>query len=506
MSWDDEPPRAYPEPQPTMSFPPVPPTAPPSSSPTYPAGHAQVPMPPASQPPSEWARPPGYGPPAGYAPPPGYPAEPPGHPHIEYGVPYPPPAATGYPAQGYGQTYQQTAYLPAGYAPPGYQPGYPPPPPPPGRRGLFLGIALGAVLLIALAAGSLVFVLDSLRRPGSLGATNPSQNAVPAIPTPAPTTHDPNASGSIDVQALAAKVSPGVVDINTTLGFANARAAGTGIVLTSTGLVLTNNHVIAGETAINVVDVGNGQTYDAKILGYDKDDDIALIQLVNATGLQVLTPANSDDVQTGDAVLAVGNAGGTGGTPSAAAGTVTALNRTITASDELDGSTNQLEGLIQVAADIEAGDSGGPLVDRDGHVIGIDTAASGGFQVQSQGGQGFAIPINHALEIAQAIQNNKPSDTIHIGATALLGVQTTAGSQSSGASVVTVLQGGPAEAAGLARGDVIQSLGGKAVDSPTTLGALMNVYHPGDKATVTWMTRLGAQKSASVTFTDGPPA
>jgi len=530
MSWDDEPPRAYPEPQPTRSFPAVPSTAPSSGTPIYPSGHAQVPAPP-----SAWARPtgdagagpaspPGYAPPGyaapghaapghpapGYAAPAGYPPEPPGHPHIEYGAPYPPPAATGFPVSGHGQNFQPTAYLPGGYGtgypPPGYPPGYaPPPPPPPGRRGLYLGIALALVLLMAVAVGSFVFVLGTLRRPGPLSATNPSQNAVPAIPTPAPTTHDPNASGPIDVEALAAKVNPGVVDINTTLGFANARAAGTGIVLTSTGLVLTNNHVIAGETEISVVDVGNGQTYDAKVLGYDKDDDVALIQLVNASGLQVLTPANSDDVQTGDAVLAVGNAGGTGGTPSAVAGRVTALNRTITASDELDGSTNQLEGLIQVAADIEAGDSGGPLVNRDGQVIGIDTAASSGYRVQSQGGQGFAIPINHALQIAQAIQNNKPSDTIHIGATALLGVQTTA-SQTSGASVVTVLPGGPAEAAGMARGDVIQSLGGKAIDSPTTLGQLMNAYHPGDKATITWTTRLGDRKSASVTFTDGPPA
>jgi S1-C subfamily serine protease len=466
MSWETDPPRDYTEPLPTVVYPPV-------SAPT----------------------------PAGYAPPRYQPAS--------YPLGYAPPAYTPspYPPAGYlqpGHPGQPPMY------PPGYGPGYapPPPPPPPRRRGLLVGIAVIVVLLLAAGATSFVLVLGAIRRGNEtpVAGNTPSGASGPVIPSPVPSTQNPNSTGPLDVNALAAKVNPGVVDINTTLGFANARAAGTGIVLTSTGLVLTNNHVIAGETEISVVDVGNGKTYGATILGYDKDDDIGLIQLTNASGLAVLTPGDSSQVQEGDAILAVGNAGGTGGTPSAAPGTVTALNKTITASDELDGSTNQLEGLIQVAADIQAGDSGGPLVDRSGHVIGIDTAASGGFRVQSAGGQGFAIPINHALDIARQIQNKQASATVHIGSTALLGVQTTTLAGQSGASVVSVIGGGPADTAGLVGGDVIQTLDGKAVDSPTTLGDLINGYHPGDKATIGWIDRNGASKTGSVTFTDGPPA
>ncbi len=214
-------------------------------------------------------------------------------------------------------------------------------------------------------------------------------------------------SGPSDVNAIASKVDPGLVDINTTLGYQQEQAAGTGIVISSGGVILTNNHVIDGATTISVTDIGNGKTYTASVVGYDRTKDIAVLQLHNASGLTTANLADSSTASVGQQVVGVGNAGGTGGTPSAAGGTVTALNQSITASDEGDGTSEQLAGLIETNADIQPGDSGGALVNTSGQVLGVDTAASAGFSFQSNdqssGTQGFAIPINTALSIARQI-------------------------------------------------------------------------------------------------------
>jgi S1-C subfamily serine protease len=294
-------------------------------------------------------------------------------------------------------------------------------------------------------------------------------------------------------------------------------------VLNSSGLVLTNNHVVADATAITATDVGNGRTYQAKVVGYDRSEDIAVIQLSNASGLATVTIGDSSKVSVDDPVMAIGNAGGTGGTPAAVTGTVTALNQSITASDESGGTSEQLTGLIQVAADIQSGDSGGPLVDSSGRVVGIDTAASVGFTYQASGGQGFAIPINQAITIEKQIVGKHASSTVHIGDTAFLGLETSSGSSGNGrngggngngsgsnqntvagAPVVGVLSGSPAEQIGLQQGDTVVSLNGKTVDSPTTLTTLLDGYHPGDKVTVGWVDASGQNHSASVKLVTGP--
>ena len=174
---------------------------------------------------------------------------------------------------------------------------------------------------------------------------------------------------------VASKVDPGLVDVVSTLGYQSGAAAGTGMVLTSTGEVLTNNHVIDGATSIKATDVGNGRTYTAKVVGYDKSHDVAVLQLEGASGLQTVTLSSSSP-QTGQKVVALGNAGGKGGTPSVATGTVTGLDQSITASDESSGTAEQLTGLIGHNAGIQPGDSGGPLVNSYGQVVGMDTAAS----------------------------------------------------------------------------------------------------------------------------------
>ena len=333
------------------------------------------------------------------------------------------------------------------------------------------------------------------------------------------------AGGPANATQIANQVDPGLVDVNTTLGDSNERAAGTGIVLTPNGEILTNNHVINGATQISVTDIGNGQTYQANVVGYDRGDDIAVLQLVNASGLKTVTLGDSSKVALNQQVVAIGNAGGVGGTPSVAGGTVTDLNQSITASDDSDGTSEQLTGLIQVNANVQPGDSGGPLVDTSGHVIGIDTAASAGTSIQtSQTGAGFAIPINKASNLGKQINAKQASATIHIGPTAFLGVQVNSGGHNGqgngqnggqgqfgngavqGANVVTAVPGTPADQAGLTDGDVITSLNGKQIGSADALTTALQAFHPGDSVTLGWSDVQGQAHTATLTLGTGPAA
>src|ERR1019366_5930566 len=198
---------------------------------------------------------------------------------------------------------------------------------------------------------------------------------------------------------IAAQTDPGLVDVVSTLGYQQATSAGTGLVLTSSGEVLTNNHVIEGATSITVTDIGNGRSYRASVVGYSQSHDIAVLQLQGASGLKTVTLGNSTTAAAGQKVVALGNAGGKGGAPSVAAGRITRLGASITASDAGAGTSEQLTSLIRTNAAIQAGDSGGPLVSTAGQVIGINTAASGQAQTQA-----FAIPINEAVSIARQIE------------------------------------------------------------------------------------------------------
>lgn len=326
------------------------------------------------------------------------------------------------------------------------------------------------------------------------GNTDPFNNGAPT------TTGD----GPTDPGSIASKVDDAIVDINTTVGYQHARAAGTGMVLTSDGEVLTNNHVISGATTISVTDVGNGKTYAATVVGYSKSSDIAVLQLTNASGLATITAATSP-VQVGAGVVGVGNAGGTGGTPSYAGGVVTALNRQITASDEGDGTSERLIGLIETDANIVAGDSGGPLVNEQGQVVGIDTAASAGFAFRGSG-DGYAIPIATALDVAQQIENGDSSTAVHIGPTAMLGVEVQGNAYSSnGAVIAGVLSGGPAQRAGLTAGDVITGLAGRQIGGPQDLSDVVLGKTPGTTVTVTYVDREGATRTAQLRLATGPP-
>ena len=345
-----------------------------------------------------------------------------------------------------------------------------------------------------------------------------------------------NALGSttLTTAQIAAKVNPGLVDVVSTLGYQNGEAAGTGQVLTSTGEVLTNNHVIDGATSIKARDVGNGRTYTAKVVGYDKTRDVAVLQLVNASGLTTVS-LSSSGVQSGQKVVALGNALGKGGTPSVATGKVTATGRTITASDESAANAERLHGLIQTNAGIQPGDSGGPLVNTAGDVVGMNTAASSnisttafGTQSQKPATQAFAIPISHATAIVDQIEAGKASSTVHIGATPFLGVQVSSSSAGStggdggyggyfgngsgdsgsstvsGAPVAGVVSGSAAAQAGLTQGDVITSVAGHTITTPTGVSSALAQHHPGDKVSIGWTDQTGQSHTATVQLGAGP--
>ncbi len=317
-----------------------------------------------------------------------------------------------------------------------------------------------------------------------------------------------NSGGPADVGAIASKVDGGLVDINTSLRYQSAEAAGTGIVLTSNGVVLTNNHVITGATRISATDIGNGKTYTANIVGYDEGHDVAVLQLQGASGLTTAKLGDSSKVAVGQAVVGIGNAGGSGGTPSSAGGSITALNQSITANDDLDNSTEQLSGLIGTNANIQQGDSGGPLVDTSGNVIGVDVAASQGFSFQSQGSQAFAIPINQAMSVTHQIQAGHGSSTVHIGATAFLGIliDTQSTNQNGGVVIAQTVPGGAAANAGIQQGDDITSINGQSVSSPSQITQMLISLHPGDHVQIGWLDGNGQSHTATVTLTQGPPA
>ncbi len=342
--------------------------------------------------------------------------------------------------------------------------------------------------------------------PGSNGSDGSGANGSGSNGSGSNATGAGGPTGS-QISAVAAKVDPALVDINTVLGAQNGEAAGTGIVIGSNGIILTNNHVVAGATSISVTDLGNSKTYRAAVVGYDRSGDVAVLQLSGASGLAT-APLAGATVKTGDQVVAIGNAGGTGGTPSAVGGVVSALNQSITASDESSGSSEQLTGLIEVNADIQAGDSGGPLLTTSGQVIGMDTAASAGFQYQSSGGDGFAIPIGTATTIADQIRSGRSSSTVHIGATAYLGIETTSSNRGTGSAtgpvVLGVVQGSPAESAGLSRGDVITSISGTTVDTATALTTKLDGYHPGDSVQVAYTDLSGQSHTSTVKLATGP--
>jgi len=296
----------------------------------------------------------------------------------------------------------------------------------------------------------------------------------------------------------------GVVVVTTNLLSDNS-AAGTGVVLTSSGRVLTNNHVIRGASSVRVTDPSDGRSFSAKVLGYSVSKDVALLQLQKPRGLRPARIGNSSSARVGQRVLAVGNAGGTGNLTTVT-GRVTGLGRSIDVNDD-DGSSSRLIGLIKTSAPLQPGDSGGPLL-ANGRVIGIDVAAGSRTGFSSSFTEGYAIPINRAMSITRQIQTGRRSAIVHIGPTAFLGVLLEPPDypgDSSGAIVRSVLSGTPASRAGIGSGDVITAAGGRAIGSGAELRGVMLQAVPGKPLSVTWTDTTGATNRATVRPAAGPP-
>jgi S1-C subfamily serine protease len=299
--------------------------------------------------------------------------------------------------------------------------------------------------------------------------------------------------------APAPKLTKGVVLVTTNLAYENAAAAGTGIVLTKSGEILTNNHVIRGATTIKVIVPGTGLSYLADVVGYDVTDDIAVIKAEGASGLATATRADSSKLHVGDLSTAVGNANG-GGKLVITHGKVTGLNRSITVSDE-QGGTSRLSGLIQTSARLVPGDSGGPLLDAKGRVVGVDAAGSSAYLYQAS--DGFAIPINKAISLVRQMEAGTATTLVHIGKTAFLG--TSVRETSSGLVIGSVVPGLPAANAGLDQGYVISALDGHSIQTLDDLRAALFPHHPGDVVTIDYLDPVGSPGTASLTLGDGPP-
>jgi S1-C subfamily serine protease len=323
--------------------------------------------------------------------------------------------------------------------------------------------------------------------------------------------------------------------------------------------VLTNNHVIEDATQITATVVSTGRTYDARVVGYDVTGDVALIQMEGVSGLHTVPIGTSAGLKVGQPVVAMGNAEGQSMIVPAT-GSITGLNQTITASDQGGTITSEtLHGMIETNADIVSGDSGGPLANASGQVIGMNTAGND-VQFQTQTAEGFAIPINTALKIADQIDAGQASSAVSIGYPPFIGIYIAQGSNaspqaqeeqqegngfgggfgnggfgggyggfgnggspgcynsdagltapstianvSSGTLIVGVICGSPAEGAGMTAGSVITAVNGQAIGSPDDLTSVVSKYRPGDTIAVTWVSPSGQRTTSNISLTSGPP-
>ncbi len=448
-----------------------------------------------------------------------------------------------------------------GYGPPppgdyGHTAPLPPmPPPPPRRRVGLLSYVAVALVAGALGAGSVV----ALYHPASNSTAAPSARPSAPVPLPSTAVPMPGNGGTGTAGGSLAKAGQGVVIINTTLQYSSERAAGTGMVINAArGLVLTNNHVIENSTKISATVAATRQNFQARVVGYDVTGDIALIQLQHPSGLHQVPLGDSGKVKVGDAVTALGNAGGRSQIVSAP-GRITGVDKTITASDQGGSVTSEtLHGMFQTDAGVVSGDSGGPLVNAAGQVIGMDTAGNDVRFPDQQEAAGFAIPIKTALSVAREIAAGHASSIISIGYPPFIGIYVGQGTSSdpqqqaqeqqqqndngfggfgggngfggngsngqscytndsnlpvpstiapvgSGTLVIGTICGSPAQSAGMTAGSVITSVNGQTIGAPQTVHNALSKFRPGDTVSLTWVTPSGQHKTANMTLTEGPP-
>lgn len=334
---------------------------------------------------------------------------------------------------------------------------------------------------------------------GELGAfgTGATGEFVAVAEQPAPVPLDPL---PVAEQVRSALVN---IDVESTFGLG---AAGSGIVLTPDGQVLTSHHVIKGADVLTVTDIGTGTSYHAEVLGYDATADIALLSLTGAGGLPTARLGSSADLRIRQEVLAIGDAGGDSGEPTAFAGPITRLDATIVAMNSADLTRKALTGMVEIAAPVEGGQSGGALVDGTGAVVGVITAASGErTATDTRPANGYAVPIDTAMRIVAQIRSGVPTETVHIGPTATLGVQIV-DAEPAGAQVNWAFYGQPARAAGIGTGDVITAVDGRAISTAKALRAAINVRKPAEVVLLEVIAPDGTVRAVEVTLGWGAPS
>jgi S1-C subfamily serine protease len=374
----------------------------------------------------------------------------------------------------------------------------PPPPPaaatPPRRAPRLVAVGTAVAILVAAAAGG--FVVGRGDHAGADGGrATPFQGSPfdgPGIPGPG----TPGGSAAGGTPATADQLT-GLVRVSATLKYQGGEAAGTGMVLTSNGEVITNHHVVEGATQIRVTVMDSGQTYTGTVVGTDAKDDVAVLQLTGASGLQTVR-TDTGPIDTGEAVTAVGDADGSTASFTAATGTVTATGQHITTHSPDGSATEKLGGLIEISSDVISGDSGGATYDGQGAVIGMTTAASSG----SRDVVGYAIPIGTVLTIADDLEHGTQNARYQYGAPAFLGI----GLSGKSTRVGDAFPGTPAASAGIAAGDTVTALDGTPVHTAKALRAAVTSYSPGDRVTVTWTDVAGSSHTATLTLMDGPVA
>ena len=386
-----------------------------------------------------------------------------------------------------------------------------PPPAPRANNSLWHQIAAAVIIAAVIAAAAGAGIGWSLARTISSHTGTAQTNTQPAVEQPAQPGSPiqpvrPNTGGSLNTDAIAAKVDPAIVDINTVVG--SGQAAGTGQIITSNGEILTNNHVVDRSTSIQVTIAGRSQPYTAHVIGVDPSADIALIQIDGVSGLPTVSFASSSSVKVGDTIVAIGNALGQGGTPDVSQGSITGLDQTITAS-ESGSKSEQLTGMLQSDATIYPGDSGGPIVNSAGQVVGMITAGDvQGFR-SSASTVNYAIPSDTILSVVNQIRSGQASSQIIYGQTGYIGVSvqnldanTVARlnlTVSSGALVQAVVSSSPAAGAGITRYSVITSVGGTSINNIDDLGNALLAHKPNERVSISWVNQSGTH-TATVTL------
>jgi S1-C subfamily serine protease len=354
----------------------------------------------------------------------------------------------------------------------------------------FAHLLLLAVVLVV-AAVAIVALYDSAQTPTSERAGSRSSKRVTG-PTAPPT----------DIEAVARKVGPAIVDVEVALA-GGGHASATGMVLTPGGEVVTNNHSIAGATAITARIAGAGPTYAATVLGYDATDDVAVLGLAGASGLTTIEPADSSALAGGDPVVVIGNTAGVDGAPAPLAAVVTALGRQVVAGAET------LRGMVEIDVATRASDSGGAIADAGGKVVAMTTAAPGGgrFHEQASDNVTFAIPIEVVFAVVDRVDAGQSTNAVHVGPRASLGVavRPTSPDGHAGAYVVSVQGDGPAARAGIVADTIVVSINETTIETTVALDTTLDHYRPGDVVRVGWVGRDGSYRSTDVQLGSGPP-